>query len=183
MTSILIADDHELLRRGLKSILAEAFPDLAAGEAANAAQALEAVQKKHWDVVLLDINMPGRSGLDALQAMRAHLRTVLAQEPGLRLAGEAENGADAMQFFFRYRPDVVLLDVCLPDRNGFEVMQCFKQASPGCAVILLSDSPDPCVDEVSQMLGATEVCHKASELNRIRDILRRLVDSRSAVAA
>ena len=115
--------------------------------------------------------------------MRAHLRSVLAQEPGLCLAGEADNGADAMEFFFRYKPDVVLLDVCLADRNAFEVMQCFKRAAPGCAVILLSDAPDPCVEEVSQMLGATDVCHKAGELNRIRDILRRLVNARSPVAA
>ena len=70
MTRILIADDHELLRRGLLSILAEAFPDLAAGEAVTAAQALEAVEKKPWDVVLLDINMPGRSGLEALQDIK-----------------------------------------------------------------------------------------------------------------
>jgi two-component system, NarL family, invasion response regulator UvrY len=115
--------------------------------------------------------------------MRAHLRTVLSQEPGLCLAAEADNGADAVELFFRYRPDVVLLDVVLPDRSGFEVMQCMKQAAPECAVILLSDAPDPCVDEVSHMLGATEVCHKSSELNRIREVLRRLVYSRSAVAA
>ena len=70
MTKILIADDHELLRRGLKAILAEAFPELVAGEAADAREALEAVEKKSWDVVLLDINMPGRSGLDVLQDIR-----------------------------------------------------------------------------------------------------------------
>ena len=70
MTRILIADDHELLRRGLKAILVEAFPDLVAGEAPDARQALEAVEKKAWDVVLLDINMPGRSGLDALQDIK-----------------------------------------------------------------------------------------------------------------
>jgi hypothetical protein len=50
-------------------------------------------------------------------------------------------------------------------------------------VILLSDAPDPCVDEVSQMLGATEVCHKASELNHIREILRGLVQAQAAVPA
>jgi two-component system, NarL family, invasion response regulator UvrY len=70
MTKILIADDHELLRRGLKTILVEAFPDLVVGEATDARQALEAVEKKAWDVVLLDINMPGRSGLDALQDIK-----------------------------------------------------------------------------------------------------------------
>jgi DNA-binding NarL/FixJ family response regulator len=112
--------------------------------------------------------------VDDSLSMRAHLRAVLAQEPGLRLAGEADTGAEAVEAFFRHRPDVVLLDVCLPDRNSFELMQCFKQAAPGCAVILLSEAPDPCVDEVSQMLGATEVCHKAGELNRIREVLWRL---------
>lgn len=70
MTRILIADDHEVLRRGLKTILAEAFPDLVAGEAADARQALEAAEKRHWDVVLLDINMPGRSGLEVLQDLK-----------------------------------------------------------------------------------------------------------------
>jgi len=70
MTKILIADDHELLRCGLKAILAEAFPDLLAGEAADARETLESVEKKAWDVILLDINMPGRSGLDVLQDIR-----------------------------------------------------------------------------------------------------------------
>ncbi len=70
MTKILIADDHELLRCGLKAILAEAFPDLLVGEAADGRATLEAVEKKAWDVILLDINMPGRSGLDVLQDIR-----------------------------------------------------------------------------------------------------------------
>ena len=70
MTRILIADDHELLRCGLKAILAEAFPELIAGEAVDGKAALEAVEKQAWDVVLLDINMPGRSGLDVLQDIR-----------------------------------------------------------------------------------------------------------------
>jgi DNA-binding NarL/FixJ family response regulator len=112
--------------------------------------------------------------VDNSPPMRAHLRSVLEQEPRLCLAGETDNGAEAVELFFRYRPEIVLLDVCLADRNAFEILQCFKQASPDCAVILLSDAPDPCVDEVSQMLGATEVCHKAGELHRMRDTLRRI---------
>jgi len=115
--------------------------------------------------------------------MRAHLRAVLNQEPGLCLCGETDSGAAAVDLFFRYRPDVVLMDVCLPDRNGFEVMQCMQQAAPDCAIILLSETPDPCVEEVSRLLGATEVCDKASELSRIREILRRLVQERLPAAA
>jgi DNA-binding NarL/FixJ family response regulator len=70
MTRILIADDHELLRRGLKGILAEEFPELQFGEAVDGRQALAAVEKQDWDLMLLDINMPGRSGLDVLQDVK-----------------------------------------------------------------------------------------------------------------
>src|SRR5262249_14597560 len=64
------ADDHELLRRGLKGILVEAFPGLQLGEASDAAQAMEAAEKRSWDIVLLDINMPGRNGLEVLQELK-----------------------------------------------------------------------------------------------------------------
>ena len=115
--------------------------------------------------------------------MRAQLRAMLGQEPGVCLVAEADNGAYAVELFFRFRPDVVLLEVCLPDSNGFEVMQCFKQASPDCAVILLSDAPDPCVEEVSRLLGATEICYRGSELTRLREVLRQLVQERLSVPA
>jgi len=70
MIRVLIADDHEVLRRGVRSLLTEAFPDLAIGEATDSRQALAAAGKQPWDIVLLDINMPGRNGLDVLQDLK-----------------------------------------------------------------------------------------------------------------
>jgi DNA-binding NarL/FixJ family response regulator len=70
MTRILIADDHELVRRGLGHLLAEAFPERFVGEAADGRQALEAAAQREWDVVLLDINMPGRGGIEILQDLK-----------------------------------------------------------------------------------------------------------------
>ena len=70
MIRVLIADDHELVRRGVRGLLKEAFPDVVLGEALDAAQTLAAVEKKAWDLVLLDINMPGRNGLDVLQDLK-----------------------------------------------------------------------------------------------------------------
>jgi two-component system, NarL family, invasion response regulator UvrY len=70
MTRILIVDDHELVRRGLRHILADYFPEIEVGEAADARQTLEAAAKHQWNVVLLDINMPGRSGIDVLQDLK-----------------------------------------------------------------------------------------------------------------
>lgn len=62
----LIADDHAMIRVGLKQTLAQAFPGVEIGEAQNAQEALDLVRKKKWDLVIMDISMPGRSGLDVL---------------------------------------------------------------------------------------------------------------------
>jgi DNA-binding NarL/FixJ family response regulator len=63
---ILIADDHAVFRRGLAETLGEAFPRVTFGEAKTAQETLEHVRRQDWDVVILDISMPGKSGLDIL---------------------------------------------------------------------------------------------------------------------
>lgn len=70
MTRILLADDHEVVRRGLRDILSDEFPRVKVGDARNAQEALEAVRKESWDAVLLDINMPGRNGLEVLEEIK-----------------------------------------------------------------------------------------------------------------
>jgi DNA-binding NarL/FixJ family response regulator len=67
---VLIADDHAIVRRGLKEILVHDLDGVVCGEAENAQQVLEQVEHRDWDLVILDITMPGRSGLDALQDLR-----------------------------------------------------------------------------------------------------------------
>lgn len=59
-----------MVRHGLKQILTDEFKRASFGEARNAAEALDLVWKQDWDVVVLDITMPGRSGLDALREIR-----------------------------------------------------------------------------------------------------------------
>jgi len=67
---ILIADDHPILRRGLKEILVRELEGSICGEAGNAQQVLSEVQRENWDLVILDVTMPGRSGLDVLRELR-----------------------------------------------------------------------------------------------------------------
>lgn len=67
---ILITDDHAVVRQGLKQILAEEFKRAEFGEAASAQEAIERVWKETWDVVVLDITMPGRSGLEVLKEIK-----------------------------------------------------------------------------------------------------------------
>jgi DNA-binding NarL/FixJ family response regulator len=67
---ILITDDHAVVRQGLKQILAEEFTRAEFGEATNAQEAIDRVWKENWDVVVLDITMPGRSGLEVLKEIK-----------------------------------------------------------------------------------------------------------------
>jgi two-component system, NarL family, invasion response regulator UvrY len=70
MIKILIADDHAIVRRGLREILVREMKDIVCGEAPNAQQVLTHVLSENWDLVILDITMPGRSGLDLLGDLR-----------------------------------------------------------------------------------------------------------------
>ncbi len=67
---VLIADDHAIVRRGLIEILADAFPGVVCAEAGTSQEALARAGGERWDLMLLDVNMPGRSGLDVLAELR-----------------------------------------------------------------------------------------------------------------
>jgi DNA-binding NarL/FixJ family response regulator len=70
VTRILLADDHAVLREGLKGILAKAIPGAEFGEAGDGAEVMGLVTGKTWDVVILDLSLPGRSGLDVLKEIK-----------------------------------------------------------------------------------------------------------------
>jgi two-component system, NarL family, invasion response regulator UvrY len=67
---ILIADDHAVFRRGLMETIGEAFPKATFGEAKTAFETLEHVRLHDWEIVILDISMPGKSGLDILNDLK-----------------------------------------------------------------------------------------------------------------
>jgi DNA-binding NarL/FixJ family response regulator len=70
MVNIIIVDDHPIVRQGLKQILFEE-PDMAVlGEAQNSQEVLELIRKQDWDIVVLDISLPGRGGLDVLKEIK-----------------------------------------------------------------------------------------------------------------
>jgi len=70
MINILIADDHPVVRKGLREIIEETSDMRVADEASNGSEALAKLSNKHFDVVILDISMPGRSGLDVLKDIK-----------------------------------------------------------------------------------------------------------------
>jgi two-component system, NarL family, invasion response regulator UvrY len=93
MIRILLADDHAILRQGLKQILAEGMPDAEFGDAADAAGALALLHGQPWDVLVLDLNLPGRDGFEVLGEVQRHfpklpvlvLSSIPEEQIGLRV--------------------------------------------------------------------------------------------------
>lgn len=70
MVRILIADDHAIVRKGVKQLILEEYPSATFGEAGDAEELIIKVITGQWDLVICDLNMPGRSGLDALNQIK-----------------------------------------------------------------------------------------------------------------
>ncbi|THF67336.1 response regulator transcription factor [Pseudothauera nasutitermitis] len=71
MIRILIADDHDILRAGLKHILSESGDIAVGGEACNGAEAMVRLRAGQWDAVVLDLNMPGRNGIELIKQVKS----------------------------------------------------------------------------------------------------------------
>ena len=67
---VLITDDHPIVRQGLKQILREAFESIVVDEAGNGSEALSKIENEKYDIVLLDISMPGMNGLEVLKEIQ-----------------------------------------------------------------------------------------------------------------
>lgn len=70
MMKILIADDHAIVRKGIVELLREEFPTALMTEANNSAEVLERVKNQIWDIIIMDISMPGRNGIETLKQLR-----------------------------------------------------------------------------------------------------------------
>jgi DNA-binding NarL/FixJ family response regulator len=69
-TKVLLADDHAIIRDGLKQILADTDDLVVAGEAGNGLEVMQHVRNADWDVLVLDISMPGRNGLELIHLIK-----------------------------------------------------------------------------------------------------------------
>jgi DNA-binding NarL/FixJ family response regulator len=116
---------------------------------------------------------------DDHEVARAGLRSVLLGERGMRVVGEAGNGREALALCQRLQPDVVLLDVRMPDLDGLAVTRAVKQESPRTSVILFTiyENPDYLLDALKA--GAAGYLLKEASRDEILTALRHVISGES----
>jgi DNA-binding NarL/FixJ family response regulator len=112
--------------------------------------------------------------------MRELLRAEFNQEPGLQIIAAASTSPEALNHFFKLKPQIVLASISLRDGSGFELLASIKRVEPRCVVVLITQHWTPFVARSGRLLGATEVCALAKDLSQIREVLRRVQTERSA---
>jgi two-component system response regulator NreC len=80
--------------------------------------------------------------VDDHAVVRSGLHMILEPEEDLKIIGEAENAADAIEFVIREKPDVVLMDIGLPDMTGIEATKVIKEKQPNTAIVALTIHED-----------------------------------------
>jgi len=118
---ILLVDDHPVVRQGIKLIVTDRWHDAVVGEADSAAAGLEQILQDDWDVVVLDISMPGTSGLDLLKTLHQQYPKlpvlVLSMHPASQFARRAL-GAGALGYLTKDSAPTALVDAILQVRRG-----------------------------------------------------------------
>ena len=97
---------------------------------------------------------------DDVAAMRNLTRIFLADEPGLEVVGEAATGSETLACVSRLTPDVLLLDLSMPDMDGFEVLIALRAAAARVAVVVFSSFDPARMRPASLELGAAAYVEK-----------------------
>ncbi len=96
----------------------------------------------------------------------------LAQIEGIQMAWQAQNAAEAIAAFQRLRPEVVILDIQMPDANGMAVLAHIKKDSPRTTVIMLTNFPLPLFRKCCLQAGADYFFDKSTEFEKVIDVLK-----------
>ena len=108
---------------------------------------------------------------DDVDAMRMLLGAVIGLRPGLRVVGEARDGNEAISEAKRLQPDVILLDLSMPLRTGFEALPGICQAAPDAQVIVLSGFLAATIETDVLALGAALFMEKGAHPDAINDAI------------
>jgi len=153
MIRILVADDHPVVRQGLKQIVASTTDIFVVDEAATGQEVLDKVRSNYFDVVLLDITMPGASGLDILKQLRSERPElailILSMHPEEQYAARALRAGASGYLAKESAPDELVAAVRKISQGG-------RYVSPSLAEKLASDLAVDTQEPLHQTLSDRE---------------------------
>lgn len=114
--------------------------------------------------------------------LRAGTRRILEDERDIEVVGEAANGDEAVDLAGRIQPDVVLLDISMPGRDGIAAFQGLRQKAPGARVVILTAHAELAYVRACARLGAAGFLLKSSAPHELVDAIRRVYAGESAFA-
>jgi DNA-binding NarL/FixJ family response regulator len=106
--------------------------------------------------------------------VRERLVTILDELAGVEIVGQAENVAETISAIRNLQPDVVILDICMSDGNGIDVLRQIKQDGVGPVVIILTNYPYPGYRQKCLQAGADFFLDKSAEFDQIPALIERL---------
>jgi DNA-binding NarL/FixJ family response regulator len=115
--------------------------------------------------------------------VREGLKQILAEQRDIIVAGEAENGNDAVRLFRKSRCHVMLLDISMPDRNGIEVLRLVTKEKPELAVLMLSMHREDQYAIRSLKAGAAGYLTKQSAPRELVTAIRQVASGQKYVSA
>jgi DNA-binding NarL/FixJ family response regulator len=101
--------------------------------------------------------------------VRAGLRELLSERPELRVVGEAANGVEAISYAKTLQPDVILMDVAMPQKNGIDATREIHDALPHIQIVGLSTYGDETTERAMREAGAQAYFSKTESTHRLFD--------------
>jgi len=112
--------------------------------------------------------------VDDAAFMRMMIKDILSKN-GYTVAGEAENGAKAVEKYNELKPDLVLMDITMPDKDGIQALKGIKSADPGAKVIMCSAMGQQAMVIESIQAGAKDFIVKPFQPDRVLEAVKKVV--------
>lgn len=114
--------------------------------------------------------------VDDHQVMRKGIRALLENDPAWLVCGEAENGRQAVEKARELRPDLIILDLTMPEMNGLEAARQIRNSSPDAKIVIFSMHESPQVRKESRDAGANAFVSKSALGDELSSVSKKLLD-------
>jgi len=109
---------------------------------------------------------------DDVKAIRRLWTLYLEEDPAVQVIGEAADGNEALAGVAATRPDVLVLDLSMPERDGLEVIPLVRECSPGTAIVVASSFSRARIGQLAEELGAVAYFEKGGTPDEFRELVR-----------